>query len=272
MQVFAGDVRDPSSLRLAVRGVDTLFHLAALVAIPYSYHAPLSYVHTNVEGTLNVLQLALESEVGLVVHTSTSEVYGTACYVPIDENHPLQGQSPYSASKIGADKLAEAFYHSYHLPVATIRPFNTYGPRQSARAIIPTVILQALTQSEVRLGNLDPTRDFTYVEDTVEGFIKVAEHPQAVGQVTNIGSGQETSIRQLAATVLELTGKHTPLVQDEQRVRPQSSEVQRLCADNTRARETIGWRPQCQLKEGLVKTICWVEENIGRFHVGEYVV
>jgi dTDP-glucose 4,6-dehydratase len=272
VQVFLGDVRDPGSLRQPFSGVETVFHLAALIAIPYSYQAPLSYVQTNIEGTLNVLQAAADAGVSLVVHTSTSEVYGTACYVPMDEHHPLRGQSPYSASKIGADKLAEAFYHSYQLPVAIIRPFNTYGPRQSARAIIPTVILQVLTQPEVRLGNLDPTRDFTYVDDMVDAFINVAEHSQAVGQVTNFGSGQETSIRQLVATVLEITGKTTPIVSEEERVRPQSSEVQRLCADNTRARQIIGWRPQYPLKEGLAKTICWVEENLGRFHLGEYVI
>ena len=272
VQVFMGDVQDPGSLRQAVSGVDTLFHLAALIAIPYSYHAPLSYVRTNVEGTLNVLQAAIEANVGLMVHTSTSEVYGTACYVPIDENHPLQGQSPYASSKIGADKLAEAFYHTYQLPVVIVRPFNTYGPRQSARAIIPTVILQALTQPELRLGNVEPTRDFNYVADTVDGFIKTAEHPETVGQVINIGSGHETSIRHLAASVSTLIGKDTPLLRDEVRVRPQSSEVQRLCANNIKAREAIGWLPQCPLEIGLEKTIDWFKENLGRYHVGEYVV
>ena len=272
VEILLGDVRDPDSFRSAVPGVDTLFHLAALIAIPYSYHAPLSYVRTNIEGTLNVLQAAKETGVGLVIHTSTSEVYGTARYIPIDENHPLQGQSPYSASKIGADKLAEAFYHSFQLPVAITRPFNTYGPRQSARAIIPTIIVQAMTSHEVRLGNMLPTRDFNYVEDTVDGFIKTAENPLSVGQIINIGSGVEVSIEQLAGTILELLGKDIPLAQDNERVRPPSSEVQRLCADNTVARTTIGWHSKHPLREGLAKTISWVEENLNTFRRDVYVV
>ena len=202
VEVILGDIRDPDSLRRAVQSVDVISHLAALIAIPYSYHAPLAYVRTNVEGTLNLLQTSLDAGVRLVVHTSTSEVYGTARYVPIDEDHPLQGQSPYSASKIGADKMAEAFHSSFGLPVAIIRPFNTFGPRQSARAVIPTIITQALTQPAVRLGSLKATRDFNYVADMVEGFTLIAECPKAVGQVINIGSGQEVSISHLVTTIL----------------------------------------------------------------------
>ena len=272
VQVIAGDIRDWDSLQRATRGTDILFHLAALIAIPYSYHAPLSYVRTNVEGTLNVLQAALDAGVGLMVHTSTSEVYGTARYVPIDEAHPLQGQSPYSASKIGADKLVEAFHLSFELPVAIIRPFNTYGPRQSARAVVPTIIIQALTEPTVRLGSLSPTRDFNYVADTVEGYIRMAECPGAIGQVINIGSGQETSIGDLAATALRLIGRSVPVVYDGERVRPDSSEVERLCADNGRAHELLGWRPKHALEDGLVQTVEWIQGNVEQFRLGVYTI
>ena len=272
VQVFAGDIRDPGSLRRAMEGVDLVFHLAALVAIPYSYDTPLSYVRTNVEGTLNMLQASLDAGVSLVVHTSTSETYGTARYVPIDEDHPLQGQSPYSASKIGADKLAEAFHRSFGLPVATVRPFNTYGPRQSARAIIPSIIAQALMEPEVRLGDLTPTRDFSFVEDTVGGFICLAECPEAIGQVINIGSGHEISMAELAETILGLLGREIPIVSESQRVRPQNSEVGRLCADNRKATELLGWRPQYSLTEGLTRTIEWMEQNLGRYRLGAYVI
>ena len=273
MEIIAGDVRDRDSVAQALRGTEVVFHLAALVAIPYSYHAPLSYVHTNVEGTLNVLHAAREAGVERVVHTSTSEVYGTARYVPIDEDHPLQGQSPYSASKIGADKLAEAFYLSFGVPVATIRPFNTFGPRQSARAVIPTIITQALTQEAIHLGDLEPTRDFNYVADTVQGFIRIAEAPDAVGQVINIGSGQETSIRSLSDLILHLTGrKDVTIEHDDERLRPDHSEVERLCADNGKARKTLGWCPQYTLEEGLVQTIEWVRSNIGKYRLGVYAI
>jgi len=272
VDVVLGDIRDTDSLRQVVRGVDTVFHLAALIGIPYSYYSPVSYVKTNVEGTLNLLQAALEAGVGLLVHTSTSEVYGTARYVPIDEDHPLQGQSPYSASKIGADKLAESFHLSFQLPVATIRPFNTFGSRQSARAIIPTIITQALTQSKIRLGDLKPTRDFSHVEDTVEGFIRIAECPQAVGRTINVGSGREVSIGDLATTILSLLGKSIPVVHDKERVRPGKSEVQRLCADIQKAHEILNWQPKHTLEDGLVQTIEWVEKNIDRYRAGVYAV
>ena len=270
IEVVLGDIRDPDSLRRAVRGIDTVFHLAALNAIPYSYSTPIAYIRTNVEGTLNLLQASLDAGVELVVHTSTSEVYGTARYVPIDEDHALRGQSPYSASKIGADKIAEAFHLSFGLPVAVIRPFNTFGPRQSARAVVPTIVTQALTQAEVRLGNLSPTRDFNYVADTVDGFLRAALCARAVGQVINIGSGQEISIRDLATTILALLGKDLPIVSDEERLRSESSEVERLLADNTKAGETLGWRPSYSLKEGLAETIEWIERNLESYRIGTY--
>jgi len=272
IEVSVGDICDRDSLRKALRGVDIVFHLAALIGIPYSYYAPVSYVRTNVEGTLNVLQEALDAGVSLVVHTSTSEVYGTARYVPIDEDHPLQGQSPYSASKIGADKLAEAFHLSFGLPITIIRPFNTFGPRQSARAVVPTIITQALTQSAVRLGNLEPTRDFTYVADTVEGFIRIAECPKAIGQVINIGSGHEISIADLAKTILTLVGRDIPIICDNDRVRPENSEVQRLCAANRKAHEILGWSPKYTLEEGLIETIEWIRRNIEQYRPGAYAI
>jgi len=272
IDVFLGDVRDRDSMGAAVQGADIVFHLAALIAIPYSYLAPLSYVHTNVEGSLNVFQASLDAGVELVVHTSSSEVYGTARHVPISEDHPLQGQSPYSASKIGADKMAEAFHQSFGLPVATIRPFNTYGPRQSARAVIPTIITQALRQSDIHLGNISPTRDFNYVADTVEGFIGIAQCPEAVGQVINIGSGEEISIGVLATTILELMGADVPVLHDPDRSRPENSEVDRLCADNRKAQKVLGWKSQYSLKEGLETTIEWLERNIERYRFGSYTV
>lgn len=272
IEVVAGDIADRDCVRHAVNGVDIVFHLAALIGIPYSYHAPVSYVRTNIEGTLNVLQSALEANVSRLVHTSTSEVYGTARYVPIDEGHPLQGQSPYSASKIGADKLAEAFYLSFDLPVTTVRPFNTYGPRQSMRAIIPTIIIQALTCPSISLGNLEPLRDLTFVEDTVEGFLRAAASAGAVGQVINIGSGREISIKDLAGTILQLMGADRSLLHDEQRARPSGSEVERLCADITRASEVLGWQPKTTLREGLTRTIEWMRENHERYRAEDYVI
>lgn len=272
IEVILGDIRDVDTVRHSMRQVEIVFHLAALISIPYSYHAPISYVRTNVEGTANVLQAALDAAVALVVHTSTSEVYGTACYVPIDEAHSLQGQSPYSASKIGADKLAEAFHLSFGLPATIIRPFNTYGPRQSARAIIPTIIVQALTQPAVCLGNLEPLRDLTYVEDTVDGFIKIAQRPEAIGQVINIGSGREVSIGDLAKTILDLMGKDIPVLRDDRRVRPQGSEVERLCADTRKAKQLLDWRPATGLSKGLTKTIEWIQENLERYRADEYAV
>ncbi len=271
IEVVLGDVQDAESVLGAMGGIEVVFHLAALIAIPYSYSAPISYVRTNVEGTLNVLQAARRADVGRVVHTSTSEVYGTALRVPIGEDHPLQGQSPYSASKIGADKLAESFFLSFGLPVATIRPFNVYGPRQSARAIIPTIVTQALSGSEIRLGNLSPTRDLTFVEDTVDAFVRLADCPDAVGQVVNVGTGTEISVGDLAALVLRLVGRELPIVTEGERTRPQGSEVERLCADASRARALMGWEPQRTLESGLEETIAWIGENLDRFRLGTYV-
>jgi dTDP-glucose 4,6-dehydratase len=272
IKVIAGDVTDHDSVREAVRGVDIVFHLAALVGIPYSYHAPLSYVRTNVEGTLNVLQAALAADVERVVHTSTSEAYGTAQYVPIDEQHPLQGQSPYSATKIGADKLAEAFYCSFGLPVVTLRPFNTYGPRQSDRAVIPTVIIQCMKDNVIRLGNLSPTRDFNYVADTVEGFICAAQSKQAIGRAINIGSGQEISIGGLAHRIADLMGKSMGIECENERVRPDESEVERLCAANDLAKKLLDWEPHYTLDKGLRLTIEWIGGHLEYYRPETYVI
>lgn len=272
LDVRPGDVRDPDSVAAAIAGVDTVFHLAALIAIPYSYEAPLSYVETNVVGTVNVLRAAEAAQPERVVHTSTSEVYGTARYVPIDEEHPLQGQSPYSASKIAADKMAEAFNRSFGVPVATIRPFNTYGPRQSARAVIPTVVTQLLDGGGVALGNLNPTRDFTYVSDTVEAFIRIADCPEAVGRVVNVGSGREIGIGDLVDRIEGLVGREVDVTREEQRVRPPASEVERLCADAGLARSLLDWEPIVPLDKGLGATVDWIAQNIGRYRAGAYAV
>jgi NAD dependent epimerase/dehydratase len=272
LEVVLGDVRDRDSAVAAAAGTEVVFHLAALIAIPYSYDAPAAYVETNVLGTLNVLRAAQQAGVDLVVHTSTSEVYGTARYVPIDEAHPLQGQSPYSASKIGADKLAEAFHLSFGLPVATLRPFNTYGPRQSARAVIPTVITQLLAGESVALGNLTPTRDFTYVTDTVDAFVRIADAPDAVGRVLNVGSGREISIGELVERIEALLEKRAPVELDEARVRPPASEVERLCANAAEARRLLGWEPKVSLDDGLAATAEWIGENLQRYRVGAYTV
>jgi dTDP-glucose 4,6-dehydratase len=271
-EVVLGDIRDQDTVTEASNGVDIVFHLAALIAIPYSYQAPRSYVHTNVEGTLNVLQAARQAGSERVVHTSTSEVYGTARAVPIDEHHPLQGQSPYSASKIGADKVAQSFHLSFGLPVVTVRPFNTYGPRQSARAVIPTIITQALNGSEIRLGNLEPTRDLNFVADTVSGFIKAAETPKAIGETINLGTGREISIRDLAALILKLMNRDIPIALEDARMRPENSEVDRLCADSRKGQSILGWTPQYSLEEGLATTIEWIRENSERYRTGIYVV
>jgi len=272
MQVIAGDIADRDSVRHAMQDVEVVFHLAALIAIPYSYQAPLSYVRTNVEGTLNVLQNARDLNVERVVHTSTSEVYGTARYAPIDEAHPLQGQSPYSASKIGADKIAESFHLSFDVPVVTVRPFNTFGPRQSARAVIPTIITQCLTGDTVKLGSLHPTRDLNFVSNTVDGFVLAASTPEAVGQTINLGSGREISVGDLAQLIARLTGRDITIQGDEQRVRPGKSEVERLLADNTKARTVLGWEPKVTLEEGLTRTIAWLQQHIERYRPGVYVV
>jgi NAD dependent epimerase/dehydratase len=272
IEVVAGDIADAGSVRQAMTGREVVFHLAALIAIPYSYVAPTSYVQANIHGTLNVLQAARELGTRRIIHTSTSEVYGTARYVPIDENHPLQGQSPYSATKIGADKLAEAFYLSFGVPVVTVRPFNTFGPRQSARAVIPTIITQCLAGEGVRLGNLSPTRDLNYVANTVEGFIKAAESPTAVGRAINLGSGREISIGDLAHLIAHLMGRDIEIIGDEQRVRPVGSEVERLLADNRLAADLLGWTPLVSLEDGLAHTIEWMKLHGERYRTGVYVI
>jgi NAD dependent epimerase/dehydratase len=261
-EAFPGDIRDPNGVRLAMKGREAVLHLAALIAIPYSYHSPDTYVETNIKGTLNVLQAARDFEVSKVVHTSTSEVYGTARFVPITEDHPLQGQSPYSATKIGADQLALSFFSSFGTPVTVLRPFNTYGPRQSARAVIPTVITQIASGFErIKLGALHPTRDFSYVSDTVAGFLAALNCDHALGEVINLGSGFEISIRETADLLAEIMGKRVEFVTDEQRIRPQSSEVERLWACNDKARQLLKWQPEYAgrdgFRRGLAKTIEW---------------
>ena len=272
IEVIAGDICDRDCVRKAVTDVDIVFHLAALIAIPYSYEVPASYVRTNVEGTLNVLQAVREVGAERVVHTSTSEVYGTAQYAPIDEAHPLQGQSPYAASKIGADKMAEAFNLSFEVPVVTVRPFNTYGPRQSLRAIIPTIITQCLSRDVVKLGSLHPTRDLNYVADTVAGFMSAAAAREAVGQTVNIGSGREISIGELAELIIRLVGRPLEIQCEDERIRPKGSEVERLLANNARADQVLGWKPAVSLEEGLNLTIDWVKANLERYRSGAYVL
>jgi NAD dependent epimerase/dehydratase len=262
LDVFSGDIRDPHGVKQAMQGCDIVLHLAALIAIPYSYHSPATYVDTNVTGTLNIVQAARELGVEKVVHTSTSEVYGTACFVPITEEHPLQGQSPYSASKIGADQIAMSFYSSFETPVAIIRPFNTYGPRQSARAVIPTIITQIANGKRVlKLGAIHPTRDFNYVADTVNGFIAVAESDNSVGEVINVGSNYEISIGDTVRMIAEVMGTEVEIETDEVRLRPEKSEVERLWADNSKASDLLGWKPEYAgldgLRRGLSQTAEW---------------
>ena len=274
--VVAGDVRNPDALRSAAKGMDVIFHLAAIVSIPYSYVNPREVVETNVLGTMNALIAAMENNVEKIVTTSTSEVYGTAQYVPIDEKHPLQGQSPYSASKIGADKVAESFYRSFDVPVATIRPFNQYGPRQSARAVIPTIITQALTGKTIKLGSLTPTRDFTFVLDTVDAFISIAESPKTAGEVINIGTGTETSIGDLAEKIIKIVDedgrKGISVVSEDTRKRPTKSEVNRLLADVTKAKNLIGWRPKTTLGNGLRITTKWMSESLHSYRPKTYEI
>ena len=270
IEIIAGDLRDLPAVQAACRDVDQVFHLGALIAIPYSYRHPHEVIETNVIGTTNVLTAARRVEVERVVHTSTSEVYGSAIYVPIDEKHPLQGQSPYSASKIGADQIAESFYCSYDLPVVTVRPFNTYGPRQSTRAVIPTIITQALTQDVVRLGSLEPRRDLTYVADTLRGFMLAGQTPGVEGCTINLGSGADIRIGDLADEIIDLVGRPVKIETDLNRLRPEKSEVQRLLSDNSFAKDVLGWEPQVALRAGLKKTIEWVRENIARFQSGTY--
>ncbi len=267
-----GDLRDPDAVRKAVRGKDLVFHLGALVAIPYSYLHPREVIETNVLGTFNVLTAALEERVERVVHASTSEVYGTAVIIPIDETHPLCAQSPYAASKIGGDKLAESFHRSFGLPVTTIRPFNTYGPRQSARAVIPTIIAQALWRTRIRLGSLEPTRDFTYVSDTARGFILGAESDEAIGRVVQLGTDSEISIGDLCRKILALVGKRAPVVGDARRVRPRESEVMRLRADASAAKRMLRWEPTVRLDDGLRRTIAWIRGHPQRYDPDLYAI
>jgi NAD dependent epimerase/dehydratase len=277
LDVYAGDVRDPHGVKHAMKGCDVVLHLAALIGIPYSYHSPDTYVDTNVRGTLNIVQAARELNIEKVVHTSTSEVYGTARFVPITEDHPLQGQSPYSASKIGADAIAMSFHHAFGTPVSIVRPFNTYGPRQSARAVIPTVITQiASGKRRIRLGSLHPTRDFSYIDDTVRGFIAVAEADRTMGEVVNLGSNHEISIGDTAMLIAAIMGVDIEIETDEIRLRPDKSEVERLWADNGKARELTGWTPQYAgkdgLRRGLAETLSWFSdpENLKAFKADIY--
>jgi len=279
LDVFAGDVRDPNGVRTALKGCDAVLHLAALIGIPYSYHSPDTYVDTNIKGTLNVLQAARDLGTARVIHTSTSEVYGTARSVPISEEHPLQGQSPYSATKIGADHLALSFHLSFNTPVTVVRPFNTYGPRQSARAVIPTIITQIANGARsIKLGALSPTRDFNYVADTAAGFIAALESTHATGEVVNLGTGHEISIGDTVKLIAQLMGQEVRIESDEQRLRPAGSEVERLCADNRKAQQLIGWRPQHQGQAGLIQglkdTIAWFSDtnNLRQYKADRYNV
>lgn len=273
VEVFTGDIRDPNGVREAVKGCGAVFHLAALIAIPFSYHSPDSYVDTNIKGTLNVLQAARDLETGRVLVTSTSEVYGTAQYVPIDEKHPFQGQSPYSATKIGADRLAEAFYRSFALPVTIVRPFNTYGPRQSARAVIPTIITQLLAgKAEIKLGSLTPTRDFNYVKDTANGFYKIYQSDQTIGEEINIATQQEVSIGDLAKELIRQIKPDAQIVCDAQRLRPEHSEVNRLLGCNRKIMQMTDWRPQYTLAQGLTETISFLQANLQKYKVDIYSI
>lgn len=271
VEIFQGDIRDPHGVKKATTGVDAVFHLAALIAIPFSYHSPDAYVDTNVKGTLNVLQAARELGNIRTLVTSTSEVYGTAQYVPIDEKHPYQGQSPYSATKIGADRLAESFYRSFDLPVTIVRPFNTYGPRQSARAVIPTIITQLLSgYQEIKLGSLTPTRDFNYVKDTANGFIAMYESDKTIGQEINIATQREISIGQLAQELIRQINPNARIICDEQRKRPVKSEVNRLLGSNRKIRELTNWIPNYTFEEGLAETIMFFEQNLNKYKTDIY--
>lgn len=279
LEIFSGDIRDPNGVRTAMKGCDAVLHLAALIAIPYSYHSPDTYVETNIRGTLNVLQAARDWDISHVVHTSTSEVYGTAQFVPITEQHPLQGQSPYSASKIGADQLALSFERSFGTPVTVVRPFNTYGPRQSARAVVPTIITQiAAGQRTVKLGSIHPTRDFNFVADTVAGFLAALETKAGIGEVINIGSGFEISIGEVAQLIAELMDAKIEIEQDTVRLRPERSEVDRLWASNAKAARLLGWSPRLEgiegLRKGLEQTISWFtkNENLSRYRQNVYTL
>lgn len=271
VEVFSGDVRDPNGVREALKDMDEVYHLAALIAIPFSYHSPDSYVDTNIKGTLNILQAARDFNTSRIIVTSTSEVYGTARYVPIDENHPFQGQSPYSATKIGADRLAESFYRSFDLPITIVRPFNTYGPRQSARAVIPTIITQLLSgKKELQLGSLTPTRDFNYVKDTVNGFIEIARAESTIGEEINIATQQEISIGELAEELISQINPNAKIISDEQRLRPEKSEVNRLLGSNEKIRRLTNWQPQYSFQNGLTETIEFFRENLNKYKTDIY--
>lgn len=273
IEIFSGDVRDPNAVRQAAKGVDAIFHLAALIAIPYSYYAPDAYVDTNIKGTLNVLQAARDLDIARVLITSTSEVYGTAQYVPIDEKHPFQGQSPYSATKIGADRIAESFYRSFELPVTIVRPFNTFGPRQSARAVIPTIITQLLSgKKEIKLGSLEPTRDFNYVKDTAYGFLEIYRSDKTIGEEINIATQREISIGQLADELIRQINPEAKIVCDEQRLRPSKSEVERLLGCNQKIKELTAWKPKYTFEQGISETIEFLRENIDKYKVDIYNV
>ena len=271
VEIFSGDIRDPNGVRTAVKGVEEVFHLAALIAIPFSYYSPDSYVDTNIKGTLNVLQAVRDLEVSKVLITSTSEVYGTAKYVPIDEQHPYQGQSPYSATKIGADRLAESFYRSFDTPVTIVRPFNTYGPRQSARTVIPTIISQLLAgKEEIKPGSLTPTRDFNYVKDTVAGFISIAESSKTIGEEINIATQKEISIGELATEIINQINPRAQIVCEEQRLRPEKSEVNRLLGSNVKIKSLTDWSPQYTLQQGIQHTIEWFKNNYDVYKTDVY--
>ncbi len=270
-EVFPGDLKDPDGVKKAVKGCTKVFHLGALIAIPYSYFHPFNFIQTNVEGTAHLFNACLdESTIQRIVHTSTSEVYGTAQYVPIDEKHPLQAQSPYAASKIAADKLAESYYLSFGLPVTTLRPFNTFGPRQSLRAIIPTILSQVLGDKKIRLGNIRPRRDFLFVKDTVRGFIALGKCDEAIGKVVNIGTGEAIAIGELVEEIFRLVGKRMEIEVQNQRIRPEKSEVMELLSDTRLAQALFGWMPKYTLEEGLKETIEWYRENLSSFKVGSY--
>lgn len=270
IEIFSGDIRDPNGVRKAMEDVDVVFHLAALIAIPFSYHSPDSYVDTNIKGTLNVLQAARDFETRVLV-TSTSEVYGTAQYVPIDEKHPFQGQSPYSATKIGADRLAESFYRSFNMPVTIVRPFNTYGPRQSARAVIPTIITQLLNgYEEIKLGSLTPTRDFNYVKDTVNGFYEIYKSDKTIGEEINIATQTEISIGELAREIISQINKNATIICEEERLRPEKSEVNRLLGCNKKILELTDWKPQYNLEHGIKETIQWIRDNLQHYKANIY--
>ncbi len=273
IDVFTGDIRDPNGVREAMKGIDEVFHLAALIAIPFSYHSPDSYVDTNIKGTLNVLQAARDLNTSRVLITSTSEVYGTAQYVPIDEKHPYQGQSPYSATKIGADRLAESFYRSFNMPISIVRPFNTYGPRQSARAVIPTIITQLLSgQKEIKLGALSPTRDFNYVKDTANGFIEIAKSNKTIGEEINIATEREISIGELAEELVRQINPNAKIICDDERIRPDKSEVNRLLGSNKKIKELTNWSPSYTFEEGIKETIEWfkIKENMSSYKANIY--